>query len=362
MRTSRLSLRPWEMTCIVAGFPSNIAALQFEWAWQNAHLTRHIPPEDRISFGTTRTKTSLRSGRTRKRSGRPPSSLTDKLSNLHLLLRVPYFSNWPLEVRFFCEDVYQVWRTWCDRVSGQISPDIKIRLDPMRDQSSDATRSADNPTTRRKIDPVGKGGVHGVDPTYASLHGVLDKGQFLLDQDERLACDVCNGNLILDQNLIVICPEQNCRSASHVSCLAEKFLEGDSTSVVPRKGECPTCQTTLEWSELMKEMSLRVRAEKEIGRILKKSRNGNPTSVVEISETESDDDGNDDDDGVGGLTAKDFADEDDDDDDDDVRSVTSADCDVSVSKKTTAFRTKAAMLRLDAVIEDSDDDIEISSV
>ena len=34
--------RPWTMGVVVYGFPSKLAALQFEWSWQSPHLSRHL--------------------------------------------------------------------------------------------------------------------------------------------------------------------------------------------------------------------------------------------------------------------------------------------------------------------------------
>ncbi|RMZ87657.1 hypothetical protein DV736_g5118, partial [Chaetothyriales sp. CBS 134916] len=291
VRTSRASLRPWEMACIVAGFPSNIAALQFEWAWQNGHLTRHISPEQRLSFATTRTKVNPRTGKTRKRAGRPTSSLMDRLSNLHLLLRVPYFSRWPLEVRFFSDDVFTSWTAWCERVDEQIRPNISILLDlPKPDKLTGDITSAQPPTQKRKIDLMHEGGVHGIDPTYARYQDVLTKGLFILDNGDGQKCERCKQPLHLKHHLFTICPNNDCQSISHVTCLAEHFLQhATSNQLVPEQGQCPACHTSLNWLDLMRELTLRTRAEKDVHKVLAKKRGSKVATAAEILDTDSED-------------------------------------------------------------------------
>ena len=51
------------------------------------------------------------------------------LEDLHSLLRSTYFSSWPLRVRFFCADVYRVWRAWNDRVDSRLPDNVKVIID-----------------------------------------------------------------------------------------------------------------------------------------------------------------------------------------------------------------------------------------
>ena len=373
MRTSRASLRPWEMGCIVAGFPSNIAALQFEWAWHNAHLTRHISAEQRISFATTRTKTS-KSGRISRRPGRPRGTLLDKLSNLHLLLRAPYFSKWPLEVRFFSEEVHRSWTTWCGRVDTHIRPGIKVFLDPaqpqvVEDEEFSSAQPQPSQRRKRKADMIGRGGPEGVDPTYARMRGVFEKSQFLLDEDDDQKCSVCASKIDLRKSLFVICHTEDCQSISHVSCLADASLKSkqSASSIVPETAICPTCSQERPWLELMQQVTLRNRGVKEVKKLLgKKGKKSTAAVAAEIMETESDSDAQEENEA---LTAKQVVDEEaglssQEDDEDDRSSVASTDSFLSrtssVSKKENIklkVRSKSkAKAKLEMVIEDSEDE------
>ena len=352
MRTSRASLRPWEMACIVAGFPSNIAALQFEWAWHNAHLTRHIPPGQRLVFATTKIKTSARTGKTRRKPGRPTQSLVDRLSNLHLLLRVPYFSRWPLELRFFSEEVYRSWQSWCERVDEPIRKGIRVLLDlPIRENDEEEITSAQPPAKTRKIDLIGKGGVNGIDPTIARLQDVLEKGKFLLDDGDGQECQICSNPLDLRKDLYVVCPADSCKHLSHVTCLSKHFLMRDQPLFVPEKGECPSCHTGLEWSELMREVTLRTRGAKEVAKLLSKKKRSKVATAAEILETESEDDVDEEEVDL----AMDDAFDDDNNDDDDAASVSSLDSTASTKSKT-AMKPPRLLKRLEIVVEDSDDE------
>ncbi|SLM41481.1 excinuclease abc c subunit [Lasallia pustulata] len=354
------------MACIVTGFPSSIAALQFEWAWQNTHLTRHIAEDQRITVRETRIRVSPKTRRTRRHPARPRISLIDKLSNLHLLLRVPSFSHWPLEIRFFCEDVFQVWQRWCARVEDETRPGVRLVLDvkPAEEtaQDNEAPPSAQATREERKGSDHGQGGVDGIDVGYRSMKAYVEKSLFLLAEGEATKCAVCTKELRTQVTTAVVCPKEGCRTASHMTCLAKRFLgeNGSDRPLVPMNGSCPGCNAALKWIDLVKEMSLRIRGEKEVAQLMRKPRQRKtkvpkgkstlPSGVVGSSDEEDFDDGLLDADIVDEPLLEDewvYRDE----DDDDMILLTTA---ASESRTPSPVRFGKPDQTLEMVIEDSD--------
>jgi structure-specific endonuclease subunit SLX1 len=187
------------------------------------------------------------------------------MAHLHLLLRSPYFSAWPLEVRFFSADVYRVWEACCQRADALVPDSIEVVVDLKPDVPDEV---------ERPNRAVGTGRLDSLDIGYSDVREHLKKSQFLLCDGERINCQVCRGLLHLKDDLILVCPEQSCRGVFHILCLSSKFLvgEGIDAQMIPAHGKCPTCHSVLKWVTLMRELSLRTWGKTDLEKLLKPRR------------------------------------------------------------------------------------------
>ncbi|KXJ93378.1 GIY-YIG catalytic domain-containing protein [Microdochium bolleyi] len=298
VRTSRPSLRPWEMVGLVSGFPGLVAALKFEWALNNPHLSLHIPSSSRLTIATQK----KRSGQPR----RPPHSLTSILSNTHLLLRVPSFARWPLTMHFFAKDVHAAWGRWCKKANEPLPAMISVLTDfePPAAAIGDAATakttasvSGDEEataTTQSTAEPPESPawGVHALPTDYTPLRDYVTKTNALFTFENEGPCVICKETLPPGEGLYAVCPNQDCQAAGHVSCWSGHMLRsehervdgGDPQHILPVLGRCPSCDGEARWVDMMKELSLRVRGPKEVEKLLKKPRKPRKKKeVVQVS-------------------------------------------------------------------------------
>ncbi|KUI71051.1 Structure-specific endonuclease subunit SLX1 [Cytospora mali] len=315
VRTARNKLRPWEMAAVVSGFPSAVAALKFEWALNNAHLSLHISHKERLTVSTQR-----------KRNGqpkRPPHTITSILSNLHLLLRVPSFSRWPLKLHLFDRDVFARWEKHCAasgveplRKTLEVVTDFKppaveeaeARKEELEEEASqkrkttaatkkkkkkekkqEAKPSEEAETTEEEEEKAGDEvagelgwGVNALPLDYTPLVPYLEKGQDINTFEREGDCIVCQQQLEHGKGLYVICTNSECEGVGHLVCWSRHLLnqQGDSADevILPMEGQCPKCSGVVRWGDMMRELTLRVRGQKEVEKILKKSRRANGIS------------------------------------------------------------------------------------
>ena len=276
--------------------------------------------------------------------------------------------------------MYDIWVRWSERIDGQIRSGIKIFLDVKQPEEPLATEEVPPSAQikpKRKSKVVGKGGVDGVDVGYSKLKGYLEKSLFLLAESESNRCAVCVEDLGVRDAMVLVCSHENCRSTFHLTCLAKRFLNAEKQEelVLPTSGTCPQCGSELRWIDLVKEMSLRIRVENDVARLIKKPKVRKTKSskikktslpmLVDGTENKDDSDYDQDSANDNSDAANDLEEPLPDDwqyqeDEDDAMSLASAVSDSSYLDAPSPTRTRAPELRLGIVIEDSDwDDAEI---
>ncbi|KAF8813687.1 hypothetical protein BYT27DRAFT_7083185, partial [Phlegmacium glaucopus] len=225
-RKTRLK-RPWVMQMIVHGFPSRLAALQFEWAWQHPHKSRH-----------------MRDGKTSIFGCRAHRTLQKNILIVRTMISRPPFNTWPLHVKLFTHEAHQHWK---DSMSGDVASPLPpgftctLELEGVDGKSGHVGSGRRGPITIN-------------DEDFTST--MLAKNTAITAAGGNVECTVCREpilNYAVSPLSTALCPSSGCHAVSHLICLSQYFIDQeDRPTMVPRGGHCKSCKQYTLWGDVIR--------------------------------------------------------------------------------------------------------------
>lgn len=204
---------------------------------------------------------------------------------------MPSFARWPLTLRLFDREVYVRWARYL--ASDGVEP-LRATLDVVTDFKPPAVLEAEakkEEAARRKLvddldedeeadgdedEPEGPAwGIHALPLDYTPLALYLEKGHNITTFEREGNCVVCLQHLEHDKGLFAICPNGECEGMGHVDCWSRHLLrqQGEEDgAVLPVDGRCPKCSGPVKWVDMMRELTMRTRGQKEVEKVLKRHR------------------------------------------------------------------------------------------
>ncbi|XP_055848069.1 structure-specific endonuclease subunit SLX1 homolog isoform X1 [Episyrphus balteatus] len=199
---------PWRMILIVYGFPNNISALQFEWAWQQPTQSSRLKHYLEL-----------------KRKNNKESFLQYNFRILSVMLDIGPWNRLPVTIRWLETDKVMEFRPQPPKHMKIISGKIKI----------------------------GKQNKNTAEELQTHLWA--------------LECHLCMKPIDNPERSRIGCLNAKCKLTCHIVCMAEHMLtlnESHKGHYIPIDGECPMCGETLTWVDLLKNRNNSVPEEIEI--------------------------------------------------------------------------------------------------
>ncbi|KAF9414159.1 Slx4p interacting protein [Podila epigama] len=272
--------RPWKMVLLVHGFPTKVAALQFEWAWQYPERSRQFEKVKQVATNTSTSPQTQdpslviapddsRSGNKipGKRRMRPPTTVQDKLQTLFNMMRRPSWIRWPLTVHIMDTALQEPWEALEKRYQQALETISQKNLLRRSDLQKPIT--------------VSLGSMMDVAPLFTSRgHSfvkIKEKVQERHDyfKEQAFKCTVCEKPIDYDNisESYLSCSNEfeECDMVAHIECIADFMLKQDdpptatlssdarqtTSELLPTKGVCKVCHCDMSWIVMIRTMSIR---------------------------------------------------------------------------------------------------------